>query len=248
MQSLAFSTLTPRLFTALSLRRVRVTPQRPRFYITKMTADYTLYYTPTPNGKKISLALEELGLSYDLERIDISKGDQFKPEFLAISPNNKIPALIDHKAEGGDLAVFESGAILEYLADKTGRLIPPMLEIRKRMMVKQWLYWQMAGFGPMLGQLGFFYKFAKEDVPVAKERYLKEAIRLFGVLDRRLGDNRYVGGEDYSIADIACYWWSLGVFNMEQLREHFEEFENVKRWLEEIGGREAVARVNAISF
>lgn len=248
MQLLGFSVAAPRLFAARTLPKLRTSKQRPRFCTVRMTGDYTLYYLPTPNGKKISLALEELGASYDVKRIDISKGDQFKPEFLAVSPNNKIPALVDHTAEGGDLAVFESGAILEYLAEKTGKLMPAMSDVRKRMMVKQWLYWQMAGFGPMLGQLNFFYVFSDDDVPVAKERYLKEAVRLFGVLDGQLESNRYVGGDEYSIADIACYWWSLGVFNREQVREHFEKFDNVKRWQKEIGEREAVARVNALRF
>lgn len=211
-----------------------------------MTADYTLYYTHTPNGKKVTLALEELGLSYQLKNIDIWKGDQFTPEFLALNPNNKTPTLVDHTAEGGDFVVFESGAILEYLAEKTGKLMPPMSDVRKRTTVKQWLYWQMSGFGPMLGQLVYFYAYSKDDVPVAKERFLKEAVRLFGVLDRQLEANQYIAGDEYSIADIACYWWSLGILEKTRLKEHFESFKNVQRWQKLIGERDAVARVNAI--
>lgn len=207
-----------------------------------MQTDYTLYYVPTPNGKKISLALEELGLSYQVKKISFAEGDQFKSDFVAINPNSKIPALVDHTAD--DFAVFESGAILEYLAEKTGKLMPK--EGKERMDVKMWLYWQMAGFGPMLGQLGFFYIYSKENVPVGKERYLKEALRLYEVLDVQLSKHRYVAGDTYSIADIACYWWSYRAFGIEEIRDQFERFEHVKRWQNEIEQREAVAKVNAI--
>lgn len=211
-------------------------------------ADYTLYYTPTPNGKKITLALEEMGLNYELHNIVFSRKDQFTPSFLKISPNNKIPALVDHTAEGGNLAIFESGAILEYLADKTGKFIPPPSDIRKRMAVRQWLYWQMAGFGPMLGQVGFFYKYSKEDVPVGKERYLNEALRLFGVLDRQLAQTKYIAGDEYSIADIATFWWSFYTVGITEIEDKFTTFENVKRWQDEISEREAVRRAQAIPF
>ncbi|CAN8067350.1 unnamed protein product [Agarophyton chilense] len=207
---------------------------------------YTLYYMPTPNGKKISLALEEMQLSYDIKHVNIRDGDQFKPEFIAINPNSKIPALVDHTAEGGPLAVFESGAIPEYLADKHGKLIPPMMQPRARMAVKQWLYWQMAGFGPMLGQMNFFWIYSKDDVPVGKERYLKEALRLFSVLDKQLESQKFIAGDEYSIADIACYWWSLSPFRIEAVKGKFGQFENIKRWQKHIEDRGAVAKVDAI--
>lgn len=213
-----------------------------------MTADYTIYYAPTPNGKKITLAAEEMGLNYKVEPIRFGNKDQFKPEFLKINPNNKIPALVDHTAKGGDLAVFESGAILEYLAEKTGKLLPPASDIRSRTAVKQWLYWQMAGFGPMLGQVGFFFKFAKEDIPAGKERYLNESIRLFGVLDKQLSENKFVAGDEYSIADISIYWWSIVVYDVDEIKEHFEKFENVKRWQKEVAARPAVEKAKAVEF
>ncbi|KAI0567713.1 Glutathione S-transferase [Gracilaria domingensis] len=211
-------------------------------------SDYTLYYMPTPNGKKISLALEELQLSYEIKEINIRAGDQFKPDFVAINPNSKIPALVDHTAEGGPFTVFESGAILEYLADKHGKLMPSVLQPRARMAVKQWLYWQMAGFGPMLGQMNFFWIYSKDDIPAGKERYLKEALRLFSVLDKQLESNKFIAGDEYSIADIACYWWSLSPRRVEEVKSRFEEFENIKRWQKQIEGRDAVAKVNAIPF
>lgn len=206
-------------------------------------SDYTLYYTPTPNGRKISLMLEELGVAYTVKKINIGAGDQFEPDFIKANPNSKIPVLVDHSYPGGDLPVFESGAILEYLADKHQRFMPSVVNVADRMQVKQWLYWQCAGFGPMLGQVGYFWRFAKEDVPVGKERYLKEAVRLFQVLDKRLGEVPYVGGEEYSIADMACYWWSLAPGNVEAIADQFAGFENVKRWQENVGAREAVTRV-----
>lgn len=209
-------------------------------------ADYTLYYAPTPNGKKIALAMEEMGLSYSVEPIRMSQGDQHKAEFKKFNPNSKIPTIVDHTAD--DLAVFESGAILEYLAEKTSSFLPPASDTAARYCVKQWLYWQMAGFGPMLGQFGFFWKFSKDDVPVAKERYLKEAIRLFEVLDARLAENKYMGGDDYSIADMATYFWSLSPAMVESVKHHFQGFENVKRWQNDIGQRDAIAKVDAIPF
>lgn len=213
-----------------------------------MSADYTIYYAATPNGKKITLAAEEMGLNYEVNAIHFKTKDQFSPEFLKINPNNKIPALVDHTVEGGDLAVFESGAILEYLADKTGKFLPPPSDIRKRMAVLQWLYWQMAGFGPMLGQVGFFFKFSKVDVPLGKERYLEEAIRLYEVLDKQLADNKYVAGDEYSIADMAIYWWSFVGFDTDDIKEKFEKFENIRRWQRDIGERPAVEKAKAVPY
>lgn len=211
-------------------------------------ADYTLYYVPTPNGKKITLALEEMGLNYTLNNMSFSKKDQFSPEFLRISPNNKIPALVDHTDKDGDLAIFESGAILEYLGDKIGKFFPSTDNMRERMAVTQWLYWQVAGFGPTLGQLGFFYRWCKEDIPLAKERYLSESLRLFGVLDRQLAKHQYIAGEDYSIADMATYWWSTFPVSAEEISDQFKVFENVKRWQDEIAERDAVKRTLEIPF
>lgn len=211
-------------------------------------ADYTVYYAPTPNGKKITLALEEMGLDYEVHNINFSNNDQFSPEFLKISPNNKIPTLVDHSAPNGDLSVFESGAILEYLAEKTGKFLPPPSEVRKRTIVKQWLYWQMAGFGPMLGQLSFFHRFSKVDDPVAKERYLLEALRLFGVLDHQLAKSKYIAGDEYSIADIATYWWSLVPASIEEIADQFAKFEHIKRWQDELNKRDAVSKALAIPF
>eukprot|EP00178_Gracilaria_changii_P018960 TRINITY_DN5506_c0_g1_i1.p1 TRINITY_DN5506_c0_g1~~TRINITY_DN5506_c0_g1_i1.p1 ORF type:complete len:271 (-),score=40.25 TRINITY_DN5506_c0_g1_i1:610-1422(-) len=235
--------------TTFSILRLLSSPKSARVLCSLPTMpDYTLYYMPTPNGKKISLALEELQLSYEVKEVDIRNGDQFKPEFIAINPNSKIPALVDHTAEGGDFAVFESGAILEYLADKHGKLMPPVLQPRARMAVKQWLYWQMAGFGPMLGQMNFFWIYSKDDVPVGKERYLKEALRLFTVLDTQLASNKFIAGDEYSIADIACYWWSLSPMRVDAVKDKFDQFENIKRWQKQIEDRGAVAKVNAIPF
>lgn len=212
------------------------------------TADYSIYYAATPNGKKITLAAEEMGLDYKVMPIRFKSKDQFSPEFLKVNPNNKIPALVDHTLEGEDFAIFESGAILEYMADKTGKFLPPPADIRKRMAVLQWLYWQMAGFGPMLGQVGFFFKYSKVDVPEGKERYLNEAIRLYEVLDKQLSENKYVAGDEYSIADMAIYWWSFVGFDTDDIKEHFQKFENIKRWQRDIGERPAVEKANAVPF
>lgn len=231
-------------------RSLPVCPTHPSntHHISTMTADYTIYYAATPNGKKITLAAEEMALDYEISPIRFKTNDQFSPQFLKINPNNKIPALVDHTAQGGDLPVFESGAILEYMADKTGKFLPPPSDIRNRMAVLQWLYWQMAGFGPMLGQVGFFFKYSKEDVPVGKERYLNEAIRLYQVLDKQLAQNRYVAGDDYSIADMAIYWWSLVVYDIDDIKDNFQNFDNIKRWQKEVGKRPAVEKAKAIPF
>ncbi len=194
-----------------------------------------LHTWPTPNGFKVSIMLEETGLPYTVIPVDISKGDQFEPEFLKISPNNKMPAIVDHDGpDGGPYALFESGAILMYLAEKTGRFMPSAVAGRYR--VIQWLMFQMGGIGPMLGQAHHFRQYAPEPLPYAIDRYTNETGRLYGVMDRRLGDSEYLAG-DYSIADIACFPW---IRSYERQGQKLEDFANVKRWFEAIGDRPAV--------
>lgn len=197
-----------------------------------------LYTWGTPNGRKISIALEELGLDYEVHPIDITKDQQFDPAFLKISPNNKIPALVDPEGPGGrPVALFESGAILIWLADKTGRLLAKDGPARYEAL--QWLMWQMGGFGPMLGQAHHFLRFAKEDVPYAKQRYASETRRLYGVLDKRLGETEFLAGEAYSIADIATYPWAA---RHEWQQVALADFPHVERWFEALGNRPAVAK------
>lgn len=198
-----------------------------------------VYYAPTPNGHKITLFLEETGVPYQLHRLDISAGDQFKPAFLAISPNNKIPAIVDNQpADGGaPLSLFESDAILLYLAEKTGQLLSH--ELRERHTTLQWLFWQMTGFGPMLGQNHHFSQYAPEKVPYAINRYRTETARLYGVLDKQLQDHRYIAGEQYSIADIATYPWSE---SHEKQDINLADYPAVQRWFNEIRTRPAVER------
>jgi GST-like protein len=196
-----------------------------------------LHYAPTPNGWKISIMLEELGLPYQVIPVNIRAGDQFRPEFLAISPNNRIPAIVDRApSDGGEpVSVFETGAILIYLADKTGRFLPK--ETRARSRVMEWLMWQMSGLGPMLGQHGHFALYAAEKIPYAIERYRDEAARLYRVLDTQLGKSgAYVAG-DYSIADIACFPWT-----MTHKAQGFtlDDYPNVKRWYAEVRARPKV--------
>ena len=200
-----------------------------------------LHFWPTPNGLKIKLFLEEAGLPYRAFPVDIGKGDQFKPEFLAISPNNKIPAIVDHEpADGGaPLSLFESGAILLYLAEKTGRFIPP--DPRGRVEVLQWLFWQVAGLGPMAGQNGHFNVYAPEKVPYAIDRYNRETARLYGVLDRRLADREFIAGA-YSIADIACHPWIVPHASHGQ---DLADFPNIARWFDAINARPAAIRTYA---
>lgn len=202
-----------------------------------------LYYWTTPNGHKITIALEELALPYRIKPVNISAGEQFRPEFLAISPNNRIPALVDHgPADGaGPLPIFESGAILEYLAEKTGQLLPR--DIRTRFEVLQWLYWQMAGLGPMAGQNHHFAHYAPERIPYATERYIKETNRLYGVLDRRLADRPYIAGK-YSIADIACYPW---IRLHERQGQDLTQFPNLARWFETLSQRPAILQAYKIA-
>ncbi len=201
-----------------------------------------LYYWATPNGYKPRLLLEEAGLEYRIIPVDIRAGEQFRPEFLAIAPNNRIPAIVDHApADGGDpLSLFESGAILLYLADKTGRFIPA--DVRGRAEVLQWLFWQMGGLGPMAGQNGHFNVYAPEKVPYAIDRYTRETARLYGVLDKRLADREYVAGSEYTIADMAIYPW---IVPHEAHMQNLDDTPNLKRWFERIGAREATQNVYA---
>jgi GST-like protein len=202
-----------------------------------------LYYWTTPNGHKITIFLEETGLPYTIKPINIGKGEQFASEFLAISPNNRIPAIVDHEpADGkGPLSVFESGAILQYLAEKTRKFLPA--DLRGRSETMQWLFWQMGGLGPMLGQNHHFRNYAAEKIPYAIDRYLKETERLYGILDERLADREFVAG-DYSIADMACYPW---IALYERQGQNLEDFPNLKRWLETIQRRDAVQRAYALA-
>ncbi|MBQ56984.1 MULTISPECIES: glutathione S-transferase N-terminal domain-containing protein [Pseudomonas] len=203
-----------------------------------------LYYWTTPNGHKVSIFLEEAGLDYRVCPIHIGKGEQFAPEFLKIAPNNRIPAIVDHQpADGGEpLALFESGAILEYLADKSGQFLPTA--VRSRMQVLQWLHWQMGGLGPMAGQNHHFNRYAPEPVPYAIERYVKETARLYSVLDRQLDGREYVAG-DYSIADMAIYPWARV---WEGQKQRIEDFPNMALWLERMAARPAVQRAYAMAL
>jgi GST-like protein len=201
------------------------------------TKPIDLYYWPTPNGWKITIMLEECGLPYNLIPVNIGQGDQFKPEFLKISPNNRMPAIVDPQGPGGEpISVFESGAILQYLGRKTGKFYPA--DERARVEVDQWLFWQMGGFGPMLGQTHHFRLYAPEKIPYAVERYTNEANRLYGVLNKRLADRDFIAG-DYSIADIACIGWALG---WERQGQDLKQFPNVAAWIERLKARPEVQR------
>ena len=205
-----------------------------------------LYYWTTPNGHKITVFLEEAGLPYRILPVAIGRGEQFEPEFLKISPNNRIPAIVDQApADGGaPIALFESGAILQYLADKTGRFVPQ--DLRGRNQVLQWLYWQMGGLGPMAGQNHHFSQYAPEPVPYAIERYVKETSRLYGVLNKQLGEQAALGHDfiagDYSIADMACYPW---VVPHERQRQKLADFARLKAWFDRIQARPATVRAYA---
>jgi GSH-dependent disulfide-bond oxidoreductase len=202
-----------------------------------------LYYWTTPNGHKITIFLEETGLPYSIKPINIGKGEQFATEFLAISPNNRIPAIVDNDPiDGkGPLSIFESGAILEYLADKTGKFLPR--DVRGRAEVMQWLFWQMGGLGPMLGQNHHFRSYIGEKIPYAIERYTKETERLYGILDERLSDREFVAGA-YSIADMACYPW---IVLHDRQGQNLDDYTNIKRWFETIQRRGAVQRAYALA-
>ncbi|MCH9670191.1 MAG: glutathione S-transferase N-terminal domain-containing protein, partial [Gammaproteobacteria bacterium] len=193
-----------------------------------------LYYWPTPNGWKISIMLEELGMPYDVKSVDIGKGEQFEPDFLKISPNNRMPAIVDHDGPEGPISIFESGAILCYLAEKTGRFLPAGVNARYE--VLQWVFWQVGGLGPMAGQLSHFVNYAPEPNPYSHERYAKEYDRLLGVMDRQLADREYLVG-DYSIADMASWPWLIPYKRFEQSLEHLP---NVQRWHAQMRDRPAV--------
>ncbi|OZI35211.1 thiol:disulfide oxidoreductase [Bordetella genomosp. 1] len=202
-----------------------------------------LHYWTTPNGHKITIYLEETGLPYTVHPVNISKGEQFQPDFLRIAPNNRIPAIVDRDpADGGaPIPLFESGAILLYLAEKTGQLLPA--DLRGRADVLQWLFWQMGGLGPMAGQNHHFSGYAPERIPYAIDRYVNETNRLYGVLDRRLADRDYVAG-DYSIADIAAYPW---IVPHEKQGQDLADFPHLKRWFDRIAARPAVQRAYALA-
>ncbi len=202
----------------------------------------TLYTWATPNGRKISIMLEECGLLYGVKPINIGKDEQFAPDFLKVSPNNKIPAIVDDEAPGGALSLFESGAILTYLAEKTGRFLAPSGP--ERWHALEWLHWQIGGLGPMLGQLGFFAVRSEEKAPLAIKRFTDEAGRLLAVMDRRLAGVPYLAGADYSVADIACYAWTLAAttFLKDPLGASLETIPHVHAWLASVGAREAVQR------
>ena len=201
-----------------------------------------LYTWGTPNGRKVSIMLEECGLAYNVHRIDIGKGDQFAPEFVALNPYSKIPAIVDRDGPGGrPLPLFESGAILIYLAEKTGRFLPASGAAKH--VVLQWLMFQMGAVGPFFGQVHHFLRSAKEQVPYAIDRYVKEKDRIYGVLDRRLGEATHLAGDDYTIADIATYPW---VARHEWHKTDLGRFPNVKRWFDALSERPAVRRGMAV--
>jgi GSH-dependent disulfide-bond oxidoreductase len=197
-----------------------------------------VYTWPTPNGHKVHIMLEETGLEYHIHGVNIREGEQFKPEFLKISPNNRIPAIVDHDGPGGKpISIFETGAILLYLAAKTGKLLPS--DLHARWCCTQWLMWQMGGLGPMMGQANHFRRYAKDKIQYAIDRYTNEANRLTNVLDKRLAEARYTAGKEYSISDIACFPWLRGA---DQRGVNLENYPNVKRWFDEINARPAVQR------
>lgn len=198
-----------------------------------------LHFWPTPNGHKITMFLEEANLDYRIVPVNIGAGEQFRPEFLAISPNNRMPAIVDHApADGGEsIPVFESGAILVYLADKIGRFLPT--ETRGRKTVLEWLFWQVGGLGPMAGQNHHFVQYAPEKLPYAIDRYVSETNRLYGVLDRRLRGRAFIAGNDYSIADMACYPW---IVPWKRQQQDLAGFPDLHRWFEAIRARPATVR------
>ena len=206
----------------------------------------TLYTWTTPNGRKIPIMLEELGIPYTIETVNIGKEEQFEPAFLAISPNNKIPAIVDTDADGKTVTIFESGAILTYLAEKTGKLLPAAGPERYK--VLEWLHWQIGGLGPMLGQVGFFELRSKEKSALASKRFLDEAERLFGVMDRQLAHHAWLAGDEYSIADIAAYPWMAATVEKMQaaLGESLAASHNIQRWMAAMAARPAVQRGMAL--
>jgi GST-like protein len=202
-----------------------------------MVRPIDLYYWPTPNGHKITIMLEECGLAYEIRPVNIAKGEQFEPAFLAISPNNRMPAIVDHDGPGGaPISVFESGAILQYLGRKTSKFYPA--DERTRVEVEQWLFWQMGGLGPMAGQAHHFRNYAPEKIAYGIERYTKECNRLYGVMNKRLADRQFLAG-NYSIADMASFPWVRPHKNQGQ---NLDEFPHLKAWFERMEARPAVAR------
>jgi GSH-dependent disulfide-bond oxidoreductase len=196
-----------------------------------------VYFWPTGNGKKVTIMLEEVALPYRIIPVNINKGDQFAPEYAAINPNNKMPAIIDAEAAGAPLVLFESGAILQYLGEKTGKLLPKDLHGRYR--VLQWVYWQVGGLGPIAGQAHHFLKYAPQKIEYGMHRFRSETARLYKVMDGQLGRHEYLAGGDYSIADIAAWPW---VARYEWQEQNLEDFPNVKRWFAAVGARPAVQR------
>lgn len=201
-----------------------------------------VYYWPTPNGHKITMFLEESGLPYCLVGVNIGCGEQFKPDFLKISPNNRMPAIVDHEPtdSGEPVSVFESGAILVYLAEKTATFMPR--DLRGRNTVLEWLFWQVAGLGPTAGQTQHFTRYAPEKIPYAIDRYVKETSRLYGVLDRQLRGREFIAGDEYSIADMAAYPW---VVPWSAQQQTLADFPDLKRWFEAVGSRPATRRAYA---
>jgi GST-like protein len=200
-----------------------------------------LYYWPTPNGWKITIMLEECGLPYEVHFVDIAKGEQFEPQFLEISPNNRMPAIVDPQGPDGEpISVFESGAILQYLGNKTGRFYPR--QPRERVKVDEWLFWQVGNLGPMAGQAHHFRNYAREDLPYAITRYTREVTRCYRVMDRRLARAEFLAGA-YSIADMACYGW---IVPHKRQGQSLDDFPHLKRWFETIGARPAVKRGMAV--
>ncbi len=207
-----------------------------------MAQPIDLYYWPTPNGQKASIFLEELGLPYEVRPVNITAGDQFEPEFLKISPNNKMPAIVDPEGpDGGPISVFESGAILIYLAEKTGRFLPA--DPRGRYRVLEWLMFQMGSVGPMLGQAHHFRQYAPETIPYAIGRYTDEAARIYRVIDRRLSESEYIAADDYTLADVAVFPWLVSHENQGQ---DLADYPNLERWYEAVEGRPAVGRGLAV--
>jgi GST-like protein len=201
-----------------------------------------LYYWPTGNGKKITIMLEECGLEYRVIPINIGKGDQHQPEFIKISPNSKMPAIVDHDVAGEPIIMFESGAILQYLAEKTGKFLPG--DTREKYQVLQWVYWQVGGLGPMAGQAHHFLRYAPQKIEYAMERFRKETARLYQVMDVRLAQADYLGGE-YSIADMAAWPW---VYRHDWQEQDLNDFPCLKRWFETIGTRPAVVKGAAVGM
>jgi GST-like protein len=204
-----------------------------------------VHYWPTPNGKKVTILLEELGLAYRIVPCNIGRGEQFSDEFLHISPNNRMPAIVDHEPAGGGapISIFESGAIMLYLAEKTGRFIPS--DVRGKYEVVQWVIWQMANQGPKLGECGHFRRLGDRegDQSYAVRRFTDEANRLYGVLNNRLYDRRYIAGDEYTVADMICYPWTVG---WKAQGQEISDFKHFRRWFDEMGARKAVQKGMAV--